>query len=167
MIDLAKMSSASFSPDRVYRYVLWRIWDKDKPLICFVGLNPSTADEIKNDPTIRRCIGFAKQWGYGGILMGNIFAYRSTDPKELLYLTDPVGEGNDAALKIMNEAANKTVACWGNWGAYMNRGDKVLKILCGCENFGMTGKGQPKHPLYLSKSATTLKPVACFSGMVG
>ena len=68
-------SDAIFSPDRIHRYGLWRIWDDALPKVLFIGLNPSTADELKNDPTIRRCIGYAKDWGYGGYIMGNIYCF--------------------------------------------------------------------------------------------
>ena len=72
-------TDATFSDDRVHRYALWRIWDESLPKVLFIGLNPSTATETKNDPTIRRCMGYAKDWGYGGYIMGNIFAFRSSD----------------------------------------------------------------------------------------
>jgi len=78
-------SHATFSPCRKYRYSLFRIWDEDKSLVLFIGLNPSTADEKEDDPTIRRCINFAKQWGwgYGGLIMGNLFSFRATQPSDL------------------------------------------------------------------------------------
>ena len=76
-------SDAKFSNDRIYRYALWRVWDESLPKLLFIGLNPSTADEINDDPTMRRCIRFAKDLGYGTFIMGNIFGYRSTDPKKI------------------------------------------------------------------------------------
>ena len=94
---------AKFSLDRVYRYRLWRFWDKRKGIVLFIGLNPSTADEKVNDPTIRRCIGYAMDWGYGGMLMGNIFAYRNTYPETLKICgVDPIGIENDTELRAMN-----------------------------------------------------------------
>ena len=92
-------SDAFFSKDRIYRYALWRIWDYDLPKVLFIGLNPSTADEFKNDPTIRRCMRYSYDWGYGGYIMGNIFGYRSTDPRNLKKVKDPIGLDNDFWLK--------------------------------------------------------------------
>ena len=84
-------------------------------MIAFIGLNPSTADEINDDPTIRRCIGFARRWGFGGMYMLNVFAYRSTNPRELRAATDPVGPRNDAALLTTSRRCDMVVACWGAW----------------------------------------------------
>jgi hypothetical protein len=87
-------TSAYFSPDRKYRYWLLRVWDDSKPILCVIGVNPSTADETLDDPTIRRVIGFAKRLGYGGALMLNVGAYRSTDPRKWLKALDPFGPEN-------------------------------------------------------------------------
>jgi hypothetical protein len=145
-----------FSDDRKYRYVLYRQWNPDKPLIAFIGLNPSTADETNNDPTIRRMIGFAQQWGYGGLLVGNIFALRSTDPKKLYTSRDPVGPENDQWLLTIELTAAKVIACWGTHGKLHNR-HQICKVnLWSSEVLGLTKKGFPKHPLYLKK---TIKPV--------
>jgi hypothetical protein len=89
------ISDAVFSEDRFYRYLLRRIWDSDKPMIAFIGLNPSTADEINNDPTITRCITRAHDSGYGGIYMLNLFAFRATDPKVMKAFPRPIGPEND------------------------------------------------------------------------
>lgn len=149
---------AKLSPDRLYRYRLWRIWDKSKPLILFIGLNPSTADEWVNDPTIRRCIGFAHDWGYGGMLFGNLFAYRNTYPEQLKICTvDPIGSDNDIELKAMNAEASKTILCWGNDGTYMGRGAIVMKMFPDAYCFGFTKQGQPKHPLYLPKTVSIMR----------
>lgn len=151
-----------FSKDRKYRYVLHRRWDDTKPLIGFVGLNPSTADESINDPTIRRMIGFAKDWGYGGVLVGNIFALRSTDPKKLYTSKDPVGPDNNEWLNTIQTETEQVVACWGTHGHLLNRGVEVRFLLFGgqffcvakcIQVFGLTKYGYPKHPLYLSKNA--------------
>ena len=88
-------SDASFSKDRIHRYTLYRVWNEELPKVLFIGLNPSTATETKNDPTIRRCMGYAKDWGYGSYIMGNIFAFRSTDPKNLRKTHDPIGSETD------------------------------------------------------------------------
>lgn len=88
------IKSAIISECGKYRYSLSRIWDENKANVLFIMLNPSTADGDVDDPTIRRCIGFAKSWGYGGIYVGNLFAYRATDPKELLKVENPIGFEN-------------------------------------------------------------------------
>ena len=102
-------SDAIFSKDRIYRYALYRIWNKHLPKVLFIGLNPSTADETKNDPTIRRCIGYAKKWNYGGFIMGNIFAYRSTNPKKLNLINNPIGPKNNYWLKKLHREADLTI----------------------------------------------------------
>jgi len=117
---MTTISSAEFSPDRVHRYELWRTWDKSKGIAMFIGLNPSTADEIKNDPTVTRCINYAKKWGYGGMIMSNIFAYRATDPKIMKGATDPVGPDNDEWLVKSSKEAGLIVAAWGNHGEFMD-----------------------------------------------
>lgn len=151
-------SGAKFSPERVYRYRLWRIWDRRKGLVLLIGLNPSTADEEKNDPTIRRGIGFAMDWGYGGLLWGNAFGYRNTYPENLKTCgVDPVGPENDAELQAMNAEANMAVLCWGDGGLYMNRGSVVQAMFPNSLCFGYTKAGQPRHPLYLPKTALLVR----------
>lgn len=86
------VKEALLSEDRKYRYILSRTWDEAKPAVLFIGLNPSTADEKSDDSTIRKCINYAKCWGYGKILMANLFAFRSTDPSILIHAADPVGK---------------------------------------------------------------------------
>lgn len=143
---------AQFSDCRKYRYALWRTWDEDSHVL-FIGLNPSTADENKDDPTIRRCVGFAKQWGFGGIYMLNLFAYRATNPKELFKAESPIGAENDNYLKMYFDKAGLHIACWGVWGEFMNRGDEVISLL-GKDNLkclGLTKTDLPKHPLYLKR----------------
>ena len=88
---LSPDSTAEFSPCRTYRYALWRWWDRSRPYAMFIGLNPSTADEVNNDPTVSRCIGYSRRWGYGGLCMTNIFAYRSTDPARMKAHSAPIG----------------------------------------------------------------------------
>lgn len=155
---LAGESGAEFSPDRIYRYSLWRIWDREKPYAAFVGLNPSTADEYKNDPTVRRCINYAGDWGYGGLIMLNIFAYRSTDPGNLYTAVDPVGPDNDSRICELSSNAGLTVAAWGNHGEFLNRGEEAMKLLTNPMCLKLTKTGCPGHPLYLRKD---LKPIPC------
>ena len=95
MGKLFSKSGAVFSDCRKYRYALWRIWDGNKSLAMIIGLNPSTADETLNDPTITRCINFARSWEYGGVLVANLFGFRATSPNELRVYHEPVGKEND------------------------------------------------------------------------
>ena len=89
-------TDAKFSACRKYRYALWRTWDESKPNVMIIGLNPSTADENENDPTITRCINFAKSWGYGGVCVTNLFAYCATVPSDMKASNDPIGSENDS-----------------------------------------------------------------------
>ncbi len=143
------IKGAKFSKDRVYRYALWRTWDEELAHVMFIGLNPSTADGTIDDPTIRRCIGFAREWGYGGVYMLNLFAFRATDPRALKLATDPIGPENDTSLLMYAEGADKVIAAWGNGGRLLNQGYYVngilnLKLFC----LGVTKSKQPRHPLY-------------------
>ena len=141
-------SDAVFSPDRLHRYGLWRLWDNNLPTVLFIGLNPSTADEFKNDPTIRRCIGYAKDWGYGGYIMGNIFAFRATDPDIMKAAKDPIGAENNEWLLRLHQEADLTIGAWGNYGKFMNRGKDVVAMIPNLKCLKITGQGYPSHPLY-------------------
>ena len=144
---------ASFSPDRVYRYSLWRFWKQPaNNYAVFVGLNPSTADEDEDDPTVRRCINYVFDWGYDALIMLNAFAYRSTDPKRLSEIKDPIGPMNDFYLNVLSKDAGITVTAWGNIGNYRNRSHDVLKLLKEPYHLGWTKSGMPRHPLYLKKT---------------
>ena len=148
--------SATFSDCGRYRYTLERHWDEGQPAVLFVMLNPSTADAEKDDPTIRRCIRFAKDWGYGSLLVGNLFAWRATDPKALIGVEDPVGPGNDAALVGMRDRARGVVCAWGaNKAAHGTRADTVKAMLGQSWALGLTRGGMPRHPLYVP-AATNL-----------
>lgn len=150
------LPKAIFSPCRRYRYMLTRQWDATLPYVCFIGLNPSTADENLDDPTIRRCIAFAKRWGYGGIIMINLFAYRATDPRDMKKQLYPHGSENNRWIKEAGKEANLMIACWGTHGVYRERGAQVKRMLQAyfgdmirlC-HLGLTKDGYPKHPLYL------------------
>ncbi len=148
----ATPTSAIFSDCRLYRYALWRRWSHGE-LIAFVGLNPSTADETLNDPTIRRCIGFAKDWGYGGLAMLNIFAYRATDPMKMKSVADPVGPLDYQPIVAVAGMCPCVVTAWGVHGEHLERGQKVLHVLRTAAarvcHLGLTKQGMPKHPLYL------------------
>lgn len=143
-----KASRAEFSPDRIHRYALWRTWDKTLGVAMFLCLNPSTADEIQNDPTVTRCINYAKRWGYGGMIMSNIFAFRATDPADMKAAKDPIGPENDKWLIKLSKEADIIIAAWGNHGKFMNRGPAVLKLLNNLHYLEMNNTGNPKHPLY-------------------
>lgn len=143
---------ATFSPCRRYRYTLHRIWQPVQPLMCWVLLNPSTADETRDDPTIRRCMTRAINTGFGGIEIVNLFAWRSTDPKVLATLPDPVGPENDLFIRQAAQRAGQVVCGWGKNGALKQRGKFVLGLLHGvCEPYAlrMNADGTPEHPLYI------------------
>ena len=141
---------ATFSSCGKYRYTLGRVWDVDRSLVLFVMLNPSTADSYQNDPTVRRCIKWANLWGFGGLLVGNLFALRSPHPTDLYQATDPVGPDNDRSLVRMCQQASKIIVAWGTHGTYKNRSTQVRTLLTGdlyC--LRCTANGEPGHPLYL------------------
>ncbi len=120
----------------------------------FIMLNPSRADAELNDPTIRRCIGFAQAWGYGALEVVNLFAYRATRPQELRQAADPVGESCDRILLESARSAQMILLAWGNHGQYQNRGKVVIKLLAEFEtlhSLGLTKRGEPRHPLYLKR----------------
>lgn len=141
-----------FSPCRQYRYTLWRSWDDmfQSSFLMVIGLNPSTADETRDDPTIRRCIDFAKRWGHGALLMTNLFAFRATKPEDMKRHPTPVGDANDEVLRYWHGKAAMTLAAWGAHGSFMNRDHDVTTMLgdnLHCLRF--TKDGCPSHPLYV------------------
>ena len=143
---------AAFDITQTYRYALWREWDQDAPQLAFILLNPSTADAQKDDPTLRRCIGFARSWGYGSLRLVNLFAYRTTRPEVLLRVADPVGPENDRHIQEAIENSRTIIAAWGNGGAFHDRAKIVLDRLLARDNaycLGWTRREQPSHPLYL------------------
>ncbi len=144
---------AILSRNRMYRYVLWREWDIEKKSCVFIALNPSTADEKEDDPTLRRCVNFAKDWGYGKCVIVNLFAYRATKPDELKNQNKPVGYKNNYHIKMQASQADRVVVAWGNHGSLLNRDKQVLKLLKDIQVkcFSVTSKGQPVHPLYQPK----------------
>lgn len=170
-----------FSHDRRYRYTLWREWGNIEPvmdLLCstererigtrdkfvqFIGLNPSTADERLDDPTIRRCIEYSKSWGYGAMCMTNLFAWRSTDPYQMRLVESPFGQDNEKWLFEIATEADLVICAWGNHGEHLDAGKKLteqLRHFCPeklrCLKLN-TKYGHPSHPLYLSASR---KPIA-------
>jgi hypothetical protein len=151
------LTSAVLSTDRTYRYQLTRRWS-DSPFLAWIMLNPSTADENTDDPTIRKCVRWARMGGFGGIAVLNLLALRATDPRELNTHLDPIGPENDRHIA---EVVRKTieqggsVACaWGCGGTLQGRASAVLRLLQeqGCRPLclGTTREGQPRHPLYVA-----------------
>jgi hypothetical protein len=142
-------------PNNIYRYTLLRVWDKSKPKIAFIGLNPSVADEQQDDNTVRKCINIARRDGYGQMVMLNAYAYRSTDPKALTTQPNVVGRFNDRYIAEECKSADKIVVAWGNH-ATDDRHTTLLKVLkeqqLWC--FARNNNGKPKHPLYVSLKAS-------------
>lgn len=149
-------NSAKLSSCRKYRFALWRTWDDKIPYAQFIGLNPSTADETEDDPTLIRCINFAKSWGYGGVVMSNIFAYRATAPKDMKKAKDPVGKNNNKWILKLAKNAGVVVAAWGNDGDYLDRSAEVRELVAELHCLKMNKSGEPAHPLYLKAS---LRPI--------
>ena len=149
-------SEATYSPCETYRYELTRVWNSKTSRILFVMLNPSTATEIKNDPTVARCEGRARPLGFGSYRVCNIFALRSTNPRELYQSDFPIGEENNEAIKRGCDWADKIVCAWGNHGELLDRGKEVEHLMRSTGNhllhLGLTKKNFPKHPLYISHS---------------
>jgi hypothetical protein len=148
------MAGAQFSEDRTYRYRLWRRWDSGNS-VCFCMLNPSTANEHELDPTLRRCVGFARQWGYAAIEVVNLFALVSADPKLLTGHPDPVGPLNDQVLSDVFGRSAMVVVGWGAFAAAKARHQAIRTLLAeGAVTprcLGTTSSGHPRHPLYLKR----------------
>lgn len=149
------VSGAMFSRCRKWRYLLWRRWGEG-PVANFLMLNPSTADELKLDPSCTRARVYAEQWGFGALMVTNLFGWRATDPEEMKAVRDPVGRGNDRA--ILNAAVESAlvVCAWGNHGGHLGRAEAVLRLLkkerIRLHALRVNGGGHPAHPLYLPGS---------------
>jgi hypothetical protein len=146
-------SGAEFSACRRWRTLLWRRWDAAKPVANFLMLNPSTADERVLDPTCTRARDCAERWGYGALLVTNIFAWRATDPDRIKAAQNPVGEGNDTAILRAAKSAQLVVCAWGNHGGHLERSSAVRRLLCragiALHVLRLNASGEPAHPLYL------------------
>ncbi|KEJ90388.1 DUF1643 domain-containing protein [Sulfitobacter donghicola] len=149
-------STAVYSDCETYRYSLTRVWDKNAPRVAFVMLNPSTATEVQNDPTIERCEQRARRLGFGGFRAVNIFAIRATDPRDMRAADDPEGPDNAAALEQAAVWADTLIAAWGVHGEHRGHGPAVAsRLRAGGHrlfHLGLTKAGHPRHPLYLSYS---------------
>lgn len=144
-------SGAKFSENNEYRYVLWRNFDDKSKLCTFIGLNPSTADETVDDPTIRRCINFAANFNCGKMAMINLFAYRSTSPEIMKSYHSPIGPKNDEWILKVASQSQIIVACWGNHGVFLEQDKHILQLLESYNIFCLdkNKSGTPKHPLYV------------------
>ncbi len=148
------VSEASYSDCERYRYALTRIWEPAGRKVLFLMLNPSTATEVQNDPTVERCERRARTLGFGAFRVCNIFAYRATDPRDMRAADDPVGTANDATIMQAIGWADEVVAGWGNHGDHLARGRAVKALLKAQpkapKHLGLTNSGHPKHPLYIA-----------------
>lgn len=148
-----EQNGAEFSPCRAYRYRLWRKWDS-RPPCCFVMLNPSTADETVNDPTVTRCERRARDLGHGGLVVVNLFAFRATDPAAMKAQADPIGPLNDEHIRNAAGAAGRVICAWGEHGRHMGRGWQVRAMLHDAgirlQVLAFNASGEPKHPLYVA-----------------
>lgn len=153
---IAFSGDAVFDKSGKYRYSLSRMWNAERNKAVFVMLNPSKADATINDPTISRCITFADRMGCGTLEVVNLFAYRTAYPRELRACRLPVGKLNDQYIARAVEMASVVVVAWGNWGRLYERDREVLQLISSISAekplfcFGVTGQGQPRHPLFLS-----------------
>lgn len=161
MKNLNIKGTALISDCKKYRYILSRVWDSSLPSVTFLMLNPSTADETNDDPTIRRCIAYAKRWGFGHLDVVNLFAYRATNPKDLLICEDPIGDMNKYSLFTAAKTGIYTVCAWGNSpiiSKLMKKfpNYKPLQDLENLKYLELSKDGTPKHPLYLKKNLEPL-----------
>ncbi|SMX46263.1 DUF1643 domain-containing protein [Actibacterium lipolyticum] len=147
-------STAVYSDCERYRYTLTRIWEPEGRKALFIMLNPSTATEVQNDPTVERCERRARALGFGGFRVTNIFAWRDTDPKKMRAAADPVGPENDTAILESCPWADQVICAWGAHGEHLGRGEKMEALLRGTDlplfHLGLTKAGHPKHPLYIA-----------------
>lgn len=154
-------STAVYSPCERFRYSLTRVWHPEGRRVAFIMLNPSTATEIQNDPTIERCEQRARRLGYGGFEAVNIFALRATDPREMRAATDPEGRDNRRYLAQAATRADTVIAAWGVHGAHRDHGPRMAAWLHGhghlLHHLGLTKHGHPRHPLYLPYSAQPVR----------
>ena len=150
-------SGAIFSPCGRYRYALWRVWDNSLPMVTFIGLNPSTANQDQDDPTIRRVKAFAKDWGFGGINMVNLFGIISPYPEILTTDPNPVGVENDRWIKTKVEESEKVIFAWGNFKEADERAKSVIAQIPDAFCLKRNKNGSPGHPLYIPANTILTK----------
>lgn len=154
--DFEVLKTAVFSDCRKYRYALVRAWDYSKPFCLFIGLNPSTANELENDPTLTRCVNYAKSWGYGGVFMANLFAIKDTDSNQMITRENPIGKNNDLWLSKLYNMVDKTICIWGDKGRHLNRSNDIKNILPKLYYLKLNISGEPSHTR--SGLSNSLKP---------
>lgn len=154
-------SVALYSPCEKYRYSLTRIWEPTGERVGFIMLNPSTATEAQNDPTVERCEQRARKLGFGAFNVTNIFAWRDTDPRKMRAASDPVGPENDKMILRAAQDCTTLVAAWGSHGDHLHRGAMVKDLLklngFSTHHLGLTKAGEPRHPLYISYAQNLIK----------
>ena len=163
-IDWRLPSGATFSECRRYRHTLWRTTGDcqfgNERICCIIMLNPSTADQSTDDPTIRRCRGFARDWAYGRLAVINLFDFRATEPAELKKAEKPCSDQNDTVILTVAKASDLVVCAWGTHGEYLDRGSRVAKALraagVNLHLLAPTKMQLPRHPLYLKR---VLQPI--------
>lgn len=155
-----RSSAADISDDQAYRWSLWRTWPAGESTVLFVCCNPSTADGTEDDPTVRRCVAYAQAWGYRAVAIGNLYAFRTSKPRDLRAVPEPVGPLNDQALAAMVLDATIVVCAWGadpGIAGYTERVAEVTALLNtyarGLQCLGRTKDGWPRHPLYMPANA--------------
>ncbi len=151
---------AIFDRSGKYRYLLWRSLGEGRGNLVFVMLNPNKADEERDDPTIRRCASFAKDWGFKRLEVVNLFALIAREPRDLMRSRQPVGILNDSYLIEAMDRASLIIAAWGNYGGHLERSTAVLDLASSrghrLKCLALNACGEPRHPLYMPASATPL-----------
>lgn len=156
-IDLSVSRGAIFSEDRRYRYALWRLWNPLLPILLSISLNPSTAGELSDDPTIARDTHRAYLYGFGGLFKGNLYGFVSTDPNRLLEDGDFVGLETDDYLRQMIALSGRHLCGWGSFKPVTKRAPAVLRMIPEPYCLGVNHDGQPKHPLYIGYDVPMMK----------
>jgi len=155
------IKDAILDKNRKYRYMLKRQWgERNDNFVNFVLLNPSTANETVDDPTIKACVKFSQNLGYDGFYVTNLFAFRTKSPEVLKKSENPIGDENDKYIKRYALKSKLVVIAWGNHGNFLNRNNEVLKILSEIKTphcLAVTNSGSPKHPLYIKRTTNTKK----------
>ena len=155
------ISTASYSDDLLYRYALTRTWDPAAPRLLYIMLNPSTATEQANDPTVERCERRARAMGYGAFRVANIFALRATDPRDMRAHPDPIGPANQGSLLRSCGWTDDVICAWGTHGAHRDQGPRIETLLrkrgVATHHFGLTQGGHPRHPLYVAYAQGPLR----------
>jgi hypothetical protein len=142
--------------NRLYRYALWRIWKEEKGLVMFIGLNPSTANERDNDPTIRRVMSFAYNWGFGGVVMANIYGLISPYPEALQACEDPIG-GNDQWVEALGKYCHRVVFAWGKFKQAAKWSQPLIEMFPDAFALKINKDGTPRHPLYVPGNILPVK----------